>query len=158
MRGCGPPFHQRVCKGRGDVSLIGSLIKVSRRCGVRCRAFRDNLDSYGGAGHAVDGGEGGAAQGYCHAVVEQNRVEHTGKSHAARVVAARLRTLGVWVELVLATEAASSVPFGQATPSGYANEPSNPGGCDYNGCSDAGVDNCHENFCANAEGNCNACP
>jgi len=35
-----------------------------------------------------------------------------GKSHAARVVAARLRTLGVWVELVLATEAASSVPFG----------------------------------------------
>jgi hypothetical protein len=53
---------------------------------------------------------------------------------------------------------ASDLPFGQATPSGYANVPSNPAGCDYNGCSDAGTDNCHENFCADALGNCNACP
>jgi hypothetical protein len=53
---------------------------------------------------------------------------------------------------------ASEVPFGQTTPSGYANEQSNPGGCDYNGCSDAGMDNCHENFCADALGNCASCP
>jgi hypothetical protein len=53
---------------------------------------------------------------------------------------------------------ASEVPFAQTTPSGYASVPSNPGGCDYDGCSDAGVDNCHQNFCANAQGNCSACP
>jgi DNA-binding CsgD family transcriptional regulator len=35
-----------------------------------------------------------------------------GKSYTARAVAARLRTRGVTVELVLATEAASTVPFG----------------------------------------------
>ncbi len=35
-----------------------------------------------------------------------------GKSHAARALAARLRTRGATVEFVLATEAASTVPFG----------------------------------------------
>jgi len=35
-----------------------------------------------------------------------------GKSHAARTLARRLRTRGATVELVLATEAASTVPFG----------------------------------------------
>ena len=35
-----------------------------------------------------------------------------GKSHAARALARRLRTRGATVELVLATEAASTVPFG----------------------------------------------
>jgi DNA-binding CsgD family transcriptional regulator len=35
-----------------------------------------------------------------------------GKSHLARAVAARLRTRGARIELVLATEAASTVPFG----------------------------------------------
>jgi DNA-binding CsgD family transcriptional regulator len=35
-----------------------------------------------------------------------------GKSHAARAVARRLRTRGIAVEFVLATEAASTVPFG----------------------------------------------
>ena len=35
-----------------------------------------------------------------------------GKSHTARTLARRLRTRGATVELVLATEAASTVPFG----------------------------------------------
>jgi DNA-binding CsgD family transcriptional regulator len=35
-----------------------------------------------------------------------------GKSHIARAVAARLRTRGARIEIVLATEAASTVPFG----------------------------------------------
>jgi DNA-binding NarL/FixJ family response regulator len=39
-----------------------------------------------------------------------------GKSHLARAVGARLRTRGVVVEPILATEAASTVPFGSVAP------------------------------------------
>ena len=53
----------------------------------------------------------------------------------------------------------TGTPFAQTAPNGYVSAPSNPGGCDFNGCNIGGVAQaCQQNFCKDAQGSCGNCP
>ena len=82
-RGVAAPFEDSGGQGLGDASLVSGVGGADGLCALR-GDFRGDFDGHGGAGHAVDGGEGGAAEGDGHSCVEEGGVEVAGECQAAR--------------------------------------------------------------------------